>query len=485
MNGLNRRDFLRWSAAGAALAAGRRLAKAAEGRRPNVVVILTDDQRWDAMSCAGHPFLKTPNIDRIAREGVRFANAFVTTSLCSPSRASLLSGRYAHSHGVRDNFTDYPADLPGYPRRLHDIGYETAYIGKWHMGEQDDRQRPGFDYWMSHKGQGNYFDNEFNVNGERQVIKGYYTHVVTDHAVAWLKRPHPKPFLLIMGHKAPHGGPIVPEPRYEHVFDGVPIQRPPTAADYGPGKPEWLRLRVPTWHGIEGPLYGLKDFGKFVRYYHATLVSVEDSVGRVLAALEETGQLDDTIIVYTSDNGFFLGEHGCVDKRAMYEESIRIPLLVRWPGLVRGPMVVDRMVLSIDLAPSLLDLCGAAPLEGIHGRSWKPLLGGDARGWRTSWHYAYNYETEFPYTPNIRGVRTEEWKYVHYPHGDGGPDRYKAELYCLKTDPHETRNLVDDPAAAEKLKELQAELARLLRQTGADPDIMPVDEGIKNVLPRY
>lgn len=462
-----------------------RPAHGAEPRRPNVLVILTDDQRWDALSCTGHPFLKTPNLDRLAAEGARFPNAFVTTSLCSPSRASLLSGRYAHSHKVLNNFTEYPNDLPSYPRQLHENGYETAYIGKWHMGEQNDEKRPGFDYWMSHKGQGNYFDNEFNINGRREVLKGYYTTVVTDYAVNWLKRERTKPFLLVLGHKAPHGGPIVPEPKNEHVFDDIPIQRPPTADDTGPGKPTWLKESLPTWHGIGGPLYGLKDFAKFVRSYHATIVSVDDSVGRIYAALKETGQLDDTLIIFTSDNGFVLGEHGRVDKRTMYEESIRVPLLVRYPPLIPRSMVVANMVLNIDLAPSIVSLCDLPPLADVHGRSWKPLLAGDSQGWRTSWYYEYNYEKEFPYTPNVRGVRTEEWKYIHYPHGDGGPDRYQAELYHLKTDPRETRNRIDDPEAAAPLRELRAELTRLMQATGGLPDRVPVDEGIKNVPPRY
>lgn len=474
-----------WAASALGLCLWATGLSAATSEHPNVVVILTDDQRWDALGCEGHPFVKTPHIDRIAKEGARFANAFVTCSLCSPSRASLLSGVYPHRHKVLNNFTDYPTDLPGYPRQLKAAGYETAYIGKWHMGEQDDQQRPGFDFWMSHKGQGNYFDNEFNINGTRRTIRGYYTQVVTDHAVDWLKRPHERPFLLIFGQKAPHGGPIVPEPRFEHAFDGVPIPLPPTADDYRQGKPEWLALRVPTWHGIRGPLYGLKKFDKFVRYYHATLLSVEESVGRVLAALEQTGQLENTILVYTSDNGFFLGEHGCVDKRAMYEESIRVPLLVRYPRRIRPGTVVRPMVLNVDLAPSLLDLCGAPPLANIHGRSWRKLLSGDKTDWRRSWHYAYNYESEFPYTPNVRGVRTDEWKYIHYPHGDGSPDRYRAELYNLRDDPRETRNLIDDPASAGMVRELKAELERLLKETGAVPDPMPIDAGIKTFLPRY
>ncbi len=460
-----------------------------DGGRPNVLVILTDDQRWDALGCAGHPWFKTPNLDRLAAEGARFANAFVTTSLCSPSRASLLSGLYAHRHGVLNNFTDYPNDLPSYPRRLREAGYETAYIGKWHMGEQDDQPRPGFDFWMSHKGQGNYFDNEFNINGKRTVLKGYYTHVVTEHAVRWLDgrpgRERDQPFLLILGHKAPHGGPIVPEPRYQHAFDAVPIKKPATYSDYGPGKPEWLKQSVPTWHGVGGPLYGLKEFDRFVRSYHATIASVDDSVGVIYEALKKSGRLDDTLIIFTSDNGFVLGEHGRVDKRTMYEESIRVPLLVRYPRLIPKPLLVTEMVLNIDLAPSILDICEAKPLASVHGRSWKPLLAGKSDGWRTSWYYAYNYEKEFPYTPNVRGVRTAEWKYIHYPHGDDTLDRHKAELYNLKDDPLETRNLIDAPEHAGRLGELKDELRRLMKAAEGWPDKMPLDEGIKNVLPKF
>lgn len=457
------------------------------GPRPNVLVILTDDMRWDAMGCAGHPVLKTPHLDRMAAEGARFANAFVTTSLCSPSRASLLGGLYAHRHKVLNNFTDYPDGLPTYPRRLQEAGYETAYIGKWHMGEGDDRRRPGFDHWMSHKGQGHYFDNEFNIDGERREIKGYYTTVVTDHAVEWLRRPRAKPFLLVLGQKAPHGGPIEPEPKYAHALDDAPVAKPTNAGSYraAEGKPEWLEQSYPTWHGGGGPLYNYRDYGKFARAYLSTILSVDDSVGRLRDALEQAGQLDNTLIVFTSDNGFALGEHGRVDKRTMYEESIRVPLLLRYPKLVPRPLVVREMVLGIDLAPSLLDICGAAPLKDVDGVSWKPLLSGDARGWRTAWFYQYNYEKEFPYTPNVRGIRTDSWKYIHYPRGDGGPDRHKAELYNIADDPLETRNLADDPAAADKLVELRAELERLLERHGAAPDRMPVDGGIVNVLPKF
>jgi N-acetylglucosamine-6-sulfatase len=495
---------------------------------PNVVFILTDDQRWDCLNCVGHSALKTPNMDRVAREGTRFANMFCTTSLCSPSRASMLSGLYPHAHGVVNNFTDYPANFRSFPQQLQAAGYQTAYIGKWHMDENNDSPRPGFNYWASHQGQGKYYDTPFNINGRRDVLKGYYTTRVTDLAVDWIKgQQQNHPFMLMLGHKAPHT-PAVPEPKYAHLFDSLDVPYPPSAFTLD-DKPEWIRQRLATWHGIYGPLWGfrdkfpdarpeaVKDFAAFVRSYFAVIKSVDDSLGRIFAVLEETGRLDNTLLIFASDNGFFLGEHGMMDKRTAHEESLRIPLLVRYPPLARPGAVVDRMVLNIDIAPSILDICGAPPLSiepcianerpasgasrdsqairpanrhivhavsnKIHGRSWKPLLAGDAREWRTSWFYEYNYEKQFPYTPNVRSLRTDEWKYIHYPHGDGGPDRHKAELYNLKADPQELKNLIDNPAFAAKAAELKAELARLMQETGALPDRMPLDEGVKDVLP--
>lgn len=459
---------------------------AAPAPRPNVLVIITDDQRWDAMSCLGNPLFQSPNLDRLVAEGARFDNAFVTTSLCSPSRASMMSGLYAHRHGVQNNFTEYPDALPSYPKRLREAGYETAYFGKWHMGETNAAPRSGFDFWMSHSGQGRYFDNEWNINGRRELIIGYYTKVVTEHATAWLRRPHDKPFVMVLGQKAPHGGPIEPEPKYAKALDTIPVAKP---ANYdawrGEGKPAWLAESFPTWHGAGGPLYNIKDYDKFVRSYYGTLLSVDDSVGRIYAALKETGQLDNTIIIFTSDNGFALGEHGRVDKRTMYEESIRVPLVVRYPPLIPGGTVIHKMVLNLDLAPSILDLCGAKKLRSIDGQSWKSLLAGKTRGWRKSWLYFYDYEHEFPYTPNVRGVRTDDWKYIRYPHGDGGPDRHLAELYHLAADPLETRNLITDPGHAAKRAELRKEFDCLMRRHKALSDRMPMDEGIINQLPRF
>jgi arylsulfatase A-like enzyme len=464
-------------------------------RKPNVIVIITDDQRWNAFSLAGHKHLKTPNIDRLGKEGVWFKNAFCTTSLCSPSRASILSGVYAHRHGVVNNFTEYPTTLNSFPRALQMLGYLTAYIGKWHMGEDNDNPRPGFTHWISHKGQGKYFDNEFNINGNRETKKGYYTHVVTDMAIDWIRKQKNEPFLLMLGHKAPHSF-YEPEPKYAHTFDNVKIGYPKSAFQLE-GKPAWIKERQTTWHGIYGPLFSYRkkfpdtrpeavaDFANMVRGYMGTILSVDDSVGRLLAVLEEMGILDDTLILFVGDNGLLEGEHGMVDKRTMHEPSIRVPMVVRYPGLTpkHQPKVVDKMVLHLDMAPSILDLCGAPAMKNIHGQSWKKLVQGDATGWRSSWFYEYNYEKQFPYSPNIRGVRSDEWAYMHYPHGDGKPDRHKAELYHLPSDPDQVRNLIDDAKHAAKLAELRQELPRLIRAAGLLEDHMPLDEGIKQSLP--
>jgi arylsulfatase A-like enzyme len=475
------------------------LALAAPAKRPNILFILTDDQRWDALSLAGHRHLRTPNIDRLGREGVYFRNAFCTTSLCSPSRASILSGLYAHAHGVTNNFTEYPAALPSFPRVLQAAGYDTAYIGKWHMGEDNDEPRPGFNWFVTHKGQGKYFDTEFNLNGtRREVVKGYYTHVVTGMAEDWLRRPRDgKPWLLMIGHKAPHSF-YFPEPKYERTFAQVPVPYPETAFMLD-DKPAWIRERLYTWHGIYGPLFewrkkfpddspaAVKDFEAMTRAYWGTILSVDDSVGRLHALLRERGELDNTIIVFMSDNGILNGEHGMVDKRTAHEPSMRVVQLVRYPGLTPTdrPRVIDQQVLTVDVAPSLLELAGAPALTGIHGRSWKQLVQQGDPAWRKSWLYHYNYEKQFPYTPNVRAVRTESWKYSRSPHGDGGPDRHRAELYNIEFDPDERRNLIDHPRYAGIVAEMQRELLKAMREVGLTPenDRMPVDAGIKQELP--
>ncbi|MEY3172530.1 MAG: hypothetical protein RLZZ436_443 [Planctomycetota bacterium] len=471
----------------------------ADTSRPNILFLLTDDQRWDAVGIAGHPALKTPHIDRLAQEGVHFRNAFCTTSLCSPSRASILSGLYAHAHGVVNNFTEYPQNLQSFPRVLQQQGYHTAYIGKWHMGEENDEPRPGFDWFVSHRGQGKYFDTEFNINGtQRKVVPGYYTHAVTDMAEAWLKEDHSgRPWCLMLGHKAPHSF-YQPEPRYQQAFDDVQVLYPETAFMLQ-DKPDWIRQRLPTWHGIYGPLFdwrkkfpdaspaAVKDFAAMTRAYWATLLSVDDSVGRLYQLLRERNELENTIIVMMSDNGILNGEHGMVDKRTAHEPSMRILQIVRFPGLtpVDKPRQIDQQVLTVDVAPSLLELCGVPPLEKIHGKSWVQLVQQGDPAWRTSFLYHYNYEKQFPYTPNVRCVRTETWKYSHSPHGDGSPDRHRAELYNIEFDPEERHNLIDRPKYQPVVQQLQRELERVMAEVGLTPasDRMPLDEGIRQELP--
>ena len=480
MSQVTRRQFI-----GTAAAAGTAAAVAGcrpQRRPPNVVFIITDDQRWDCLSCAGHKYLKTPQMDRIANEGVRFANTFVTDSLCSPSRASFLSGVYAHTHGVRNNFTEYPDNLPSYPKALKSAGYTTAYVGKWHMGENNDEHRSGFDYWASHKGQGQYYGTEWNIQGKRQKLDGYYTHIVTDLAVDWMKTAK-QPFAIEIGHKAPHGI-WVPEPKYAHAFDTMPVDRPPTAT-LPPGTPDWVRKRIKTWHGIDGPLYETNDYGVFRRSYLATLLSVDDAVGRVFDTLTALGELDNTVIAYAGDNGFLLGEHASIDKRTAWEESMRIPLLMRYPELIATPHVVNEMVLNMDLAPSLVEIGGGVGFPKVTGLSFVPLLKGEhPADWRKSFLYEYNFEKEFPYTPNVRAVRTDDWKYIHYPNGGANPDTEKAELYHIAVDPLEANNLIDAPSSQPKLAELRNELDRLLKVTGVPtPDPMPENPQLSYEMP--
>ena len=467
--------------------------------KPNILFMLTDDQRWDAIGLGGSKHLKTPNMDRLGKEGVYFKNAFCTTSLCSPSRASILSGLYAHAHGVVNNFTDYPANFKSFPIVLQAAGYDTAYVGKWHMGEDSDEPRPGFNWFVTHKGQGKYFDTEFNINGtKREVVKGYYTTVVTDMAEEWLKRPRDgKPWCLMVGHKAPHSF-YFPEPKYEKSFEKVRIPYPETAFMLD-DKPDWIKQRLRTWHGIYGPLFdwrkkfpdespeAVKDFEAMTRAYWGTLQSVDDSLGRLYDLLKLRGELDNTIIVFMSDNGILNGEHGMVDKRTAHEPSIRIVQVVRFPGLVnpQQPKVVEQQVLTVDMAPSLLELCGVPALENIHGKSWAKLVREGDDTWRKSFLYYYNYEKQFPYTPNVRSVRTETWKYTRSPHGDGGPDRHPAELYNIEFDPEERHNLAANPKYASVVKDMQDELLHVMKEVELTPDNdkMPLDEGIKSELP--
>lgn len=476
------------------LASGAAVAE--DAKRPNILFVLCDDLRPDAVGCLGSEHVKTPHIDQLAEEGLLFQNSFCTTSLCSPSRASILTGLYAHAHGVTNNFTEFPDAMATFPKRLQDAGYATAYIGKYHMGEDNDQPRPGFDWFVTHKGQGKYSDTEFNINGQGgRVVEGYYTHVVTDMALDWLKKDHgDKPWCLMIGQKAPHSF-YFPEPKYEHAFDDVEVKYPKTAFNLD-DNPKWMIERLYTWHGIYGPLFdwrkdfpddspeGVQAFENMVHAYWGTVLSIDDSMGRLRDYLEETGELDNTVIVFMGDNGLLEGEHGMVDKRTAHEMSIRVPLIVRYPQLGQGKKI-DQQVLTVDMAPTLIELAGAKPIEDIHGDSWAKLAAGDDDDWRTSWIYYYNYEKQFPYTPNVRSLRTDRWKYIRYPHGDGSPDRHMAELYDLKNAPEEATNLAEQPEHTDRVSKLRRQLAAEMEKVGLSEstDRMPIDQGIGTELP--
>ncbi len=461
---ISRREFLvKAGAAGAALAMMGlpKVSEAAE-KRPNIVFILTDDQRFDSMSCTGHPYVHTPNMDRLAREGAIFRNCFVTTALCSPSRASFLSGKYVHTHGVKDNRTFFPTDTHAtFPQLLQKAGYETAYFGKWHMGRQDIVQ-PGFNRWVALLGQGTYMDPKLNIDGTWTETTGYIADILTGHAVDWLKQKRDAPFCMYLAHKSVHE-PFTPAVRHSKLYEGKEITLPPSAKDTMEGKPEFVKSKSPLGKGEKFPTFPDR-FQERVRNYYRTLMGVDDSVGQILRTLEETGQLDNTIIVFAGDNGFFWGEHGLGDKRWAYEESMRIPFLVRFPKMLKPGSTIDEMVLNIDLAPTLLDLAGAPIPADMQGRSWKPLLQGKHPKWREDFLYEYFIDAEFPKAvPLIKSVRTTRWKYISYPEIND-----TEELYDLRNDPYEMRNLAQDPKHSGVLKDMKARLARLLKETGGE-----------------
>lgn len=445
----------------------------AAAKRPNIVFILVDDLRWDALGCTGHPFARTPNIDRIAREGALFRNAFVTTPLCSPARASFLTGQYVHTHTVRGNGASYNTvshQMVTFPALLQQAKYQTAYVGKWHMGN-DDTPRPGFNHWVSFKGQGAHLNPQINVNGQSNRVPGYMTDILTDHAVDFLRRPHSQPFALYLSHKAVHG-PFVPAERHQGLFTDNPLQRTPGTGDPLDGK-LILQRKVGDLAPV-GPGTGPGE--ALIRNQLRMLAAIDEGVGKILEALHQTGKLDDTVLVFTSDNGYFWGEHGLGDKRAAYEESIRIPLLVRYPRLVKPGTVLDQMALNVDIAPTLLQLGEAKRPGTIQGRSLVPYLRKPKSEGRSAALFEYFMEPRFPRIPSWQAIRTPRWKYIHYPNFDG-----MDELYDLQEDRYELRNLIEDREHQKVLKQMQKRLRSLLKGTGVkDPDLLLLPGGRPN-----
>ena len=448
-------------------------AESAATPRPNIVFILTDDQRVGLTSLEGHPVSQTPNIDRIGREGAWFKNFFVTTPLCSPSRASFLSGRYAHKHFVINN-DKLGVAVPGYtmmtwPRQLREAGYETAFLGKWHMGF-DDSRRPGFDRWIGFKGQGCYFDGVVNDDGLQRQLTGYMTDYLSRQAADFILRPRTKPFALVVAHKAVHA-PYLPDRKHQGLYSDYEYRLPPVPKSDIDGKLV-LAAHVPPvqFYDLEdvGPEPGDSRRGRgatpaaVVRDQLRCLAAVDDGVGQILAALEKSGQLDRTIVIYTSDNGYLLGEHGRFDdKRWPWEPSIRVPLMIRYPPLVAAGGVRDQLTLNIDIGPTMLALAGVEPLEPMHGQSLVPLLKRADAPFRKEFLAEYFLEKIVPVVPGWQCVRGERWKYIRY---SGKPASYD-ELYDLETDPREEKNLATDPAAHATLVEMRGHLEKLLKET--------------------
>jgi arylsulfatase A-like enzyme len=469
---ISRRSFL--TGAGAPLLAARR-----RGRRPNFVFVYTDDQRWDAVAALGRqPWLRTPNMDRLVREGAVFRNSFVTISLCSPSRSCYLTGLYAHKTGVIDNQpTSYLREgVPTVSSLLREAGYTTGYAGKIHIPNFWQRDH-GFDYYASFPGQGVYFNNRFLVNGREVPTEGYITDHINRFALEFLKqRDTGKPFALFVGHKAVHG-PWEPRPDHGRLFDDRWFPLPATWDDDYQGRPSYLAARRKSWHGLEGllealPKFKMKTYSEWQRRIAACLVSVDEGLGQILEFLGKTRELDDTVVIFTSDNGYFQGEHGLQDKRAMYEDSIRVPLLVRYPRLIRPGTTYEPMVLNVDLAPTLLELAGAEPPRQMQGRSWKPILEGKDRQGRPDWLYEYFWEKSYPFDPTQYGIRTQRYKYIRYPDvGNTDPDYPMPtelpceELYDLQSDPLEVRNLAQDPQASGLLAKMRDLLKRRLEES--------------------
>jgi len=465
-------------------------------RRPNIIFIMSDDHASHALSCYGSKINKTPNLDRIAEDGMRFTNSFCTNSICAPCRAVILTGKYSHLNGVIDNAVKFDGAQQTFPKLLQQAGYETAIVGKWHLKTDPT----GFDYWNILPGQGVYYNPAMIEMGQRKKYTGYVTDIITDHALGWLKeRKRDKPFCLMFHHKAPHRN-WQPGPGHLTLYDDRKVPEPGTLFDDYEGRGRAakeqdmsiektmneadLKLTAPggltpeqkaKWDAAYGPknkafeeanLQGQDlvrwKYQRYIKDYLRCIASVDENVGRLLDYLDTSGLAKDTVVLYTSDQGFYLGDHGWFDKRFMYEESLRMPLLVRYPKEIRAGSVNDDIVLNLDFGETFLDYAGVSAPGDMQGRSLRPLLQGHPPDdWRTSMYYHYY---EYPAVHSVKrhyGVRTRRHKLIHFYN-----DIDEWELYDLKNDPDELRNVYSDPEYTDVVKELKGELSRLRTQYG-------------------
>jgi arylsulfatase A-like enzyme len=445
-------------------------------QQPNIVFVYCDDARWDTLGVvqreqgerARWPWLRTPNIDRLSEQGVRFRQSFVVASLCSPARAAVMTAQYGHRNGVLGNRSPLPTDVATVAKQLQAAGYRTGYFGKWHMRLQ--RKRPGFDRFASYVGHGEYQDCDFLVDGVLQSSEGWVDDVATDHAIEFLgAQSEEQPFLLWLGFKSPHGprgGDNLPE-RLRATYagersGGVPNLTTPAAFQEEPATSDTS--------GADTVIEAHLDFMRHI-------TGIDTCLGRLLDVLDASPHAENTVVMFSSDNGYYLGEHGGLnDKRTAYEESMRVPLIVRMPGDdARRGVTEDALVLNIDYAPTLLELAGAGPLPDVHGRSLLPLLraGSPPSDWRSEFFYEYFFEEPYP-SPTTLALRTQTHKLIVYP----GHDEW-TEVFDLEADPYETKNLAADPKLLARLRSLFQETAK---RTGFDPTgPMPVVAGDSGV----
>jgi N-acetylglucosamine-6-sulfatase len=434
--------------------------------KPNFLFVMVDDMAPDALFNDRFPFLKTPNFQRLADEGVVFENMMVTTSLCSPSRASILTGTYAHIHGVRYNeIQDPEPHLTQFPQALQKVGYRTALIGKWHMAHHA-RPRPGFDYWLSFKGQGVYNDPELNANGAVLKEKGYITDILTDKTVEFISENKKTPFCVLLWHKACHA-PFTPAERHKDACPDGRFDEPASWSIDFAGLPLWRRRakvhgeHYKKWVASEGkpvperiPPGSWQPSKPRMLDMLRCLLAVDEGLGRVMDLLEKQGRLDNTVIIFMADNGWFFGEHRRGDKRLAYEESIRVPFAIRYPAMLKGGSRIKGMVANIDIGPTLLELAGASIPKTVQGESFVPVMQGKAEGRTAPFFYEYFQEKYAPAIPTMLSVRTPEWKYISYPHESSDEGNFD-EFYHLSKDPDEIENLIHSPEVAVQLKKMK------------------------------
>jgi len=449
----------------------------------NVIFILSDDHRYDFMGFTNKvPFLETPAMDRMAKEGTHLVNAFVTTSLCSPSRASILTGQLSHRHQVVDNQSLVADTSTFFPQYLQSAGYSTSYFGKWHMGEHHADPRKGFDHWVSFRGQGVYYNPTLNINGEVSEYgdSTYITDLLTEEALKWLnekKETPDKPFFMYLSHKGVHAD-FKPAQRHLGKYANEQPSYPETmfpekAENYNyEDVPDWVKKQRYSWHGVDYMYHGQISFDEFYRRYTETLLSVDESIGQILDYLEANDMLENTLVFYMGDNGFSFGEHGLIDKRHAYEESIRVPLLAYGGGELLARDSVERLIQNIDIAPTILDLAGLQAPAKMDGMSFLPLLKGENTDWRERIYYEYFWERPFPQTPTVHAVRTDKYKYIRY-YGIWDAN----ELFDLENDPMEKNNLIRSEEHQEIARQLRTDLFNWLDSTGGMQIPLKPDRG--------